>query len=147
VTRPWTLAAAALAMCGSALAAQETKPVPKDSMRVSIPGCSKGYVFTSASRSVDEAASAGVPEGLHFRMNGPKKVLSDIKAHEGSLVEITGLVKRRQFNPQGVNIGGGVRISPGSAPTAGGIPSAPAASQVMIDVEGWRQLLGSCPGR
>jgi hypothetical protein len=140
-------ALAVAAVVGAAAAAQETKPVPKDSMRVAIPGCSKGYVFTSASRSVDEAASAGVPEGLHLRMNGPKKLISEIKAHEGSLVEITGLVKRGQFNPGGVNIGGGVRLSPGSAPVAGSMSSAPAASQVMIDIEGWRQLLGSCPGR
>jgi len=131
----------------SALAAQETKPVPKDSMRVAIAGCTKGYVFTSASREVDEAASPGVPKGMHFRMSGPKNVMSDVKAHEGSLIEITGLVKRGQFDPQGVNIGGGVRVSPGTAPVAGGMPAAPASSQVMIDVEGCRALAGSCPGK
>ena len=104
-------------------------------------------MFTSASREVDEAATPGVPQGMHFRMSGPKTVISDIKAHEGALIEITGLVKRGQFNPQGVNIGGGVRVSPGTAPVAGGMPAAPAASQVMIDVEGWRALMGPCPGK
>jgi hypothetical protein len=146
VTRHLMFVAAAV-VAAVALAAQETKPVPKDSMRVSIPGCTKGYIFTSASRSVDEGASAGIPEGMHFRMNGPKKVISDIKGHEGSLIEITGLIKRGQFAPGGVNIGGGVRVSPGSGPTAGGIAAAPSANQVMIDVEGWKELLGSCPGR
>src|SRR5690242_4335079 len=52
--------AALVAWCGLAVAAphaQEPKPVPKDSARVSIPGCSKGYIFTAAARTVNEAGS------------------------------------------------------------------------------------------
>jgi hypothetical protein len=126
------------------IGAQETKPVPKDSVRVSIPGCTKGYIFTVGPRNADETASVGIPEGMHLRMNGPKKLMGDIKAHEGSMVEITGLMKRSQFR-DGVAIGGGVRISPGS-PSAGGLGGpAPAGGQNFIDVEGWRQIMGSCP--
>src|SRR5437667_6918797 len=60
------------------LAPQETKPVPKDSMRVSIPGCSKGYIFTAGRRTQDEPGSVDIPEGMHLRMNGrvtPDRVL------------------------------------------------------------------------
>jgi len=32
----------------AALHAQEAKPVPKDSVRVLVRGCTKGYVFTAA---------------------------------------------------------------------------------------------------
>jgi hypothetical protein len=38
------------AITGGMLAAQESKPVPKDSVRVFVPGCSKGRIFTAAAR-------------------------------------------------------------------------------------------------
>jgi hypothetical protein len=122
------------------LLAQETKPVPKDSIRVTIPGCTKGYIFTASPRNAEQPASVNIPDGMHLRMNGPKKVMTEIKAHEGSMIEITGLMKKGQFN-DGVNIGG-VRISPGSA-SPGGLGS-PTASQIQIDVESWRQVVGAC---
>lgn len=126
------------------LHAQETKPVPKDSVRVSIPGCTKGYVFTTSPRSAEQPGSVNIPDGMHLRMNGPKKVMSEIKAHEGSMIEVTGIMKKGQFN-DGVNIGG-VRISPGSASPNGGLGS-PTSGQILIDVESWRQIVGSCPSR
>ena len=108
-------AALAIAASSAFLVAQENKPVPKDSVRVLISGCTKGYVLTAGRRSEDEPVSLEVPEGLHLRMNGPKKVMAEIKAHEGSMVAITGLMKKGQYTPEGVVIGGGVRIAPGGA--------------------------------
>jgi hypothetical protein len=134
------IAAAAL---GAGLAAQEKKPVPKDSVRVSIPGCTKGYVFTSGRRTVDEPGTASVPEGMHFRMNGPKKLMAEIKAQEGSMIELTGITRKGQFTP-GVAIGGGVRVSPGPGGLGGGY-SSPVSDQIGIDVEGWRPIEGHCP--
>jgi hypothetical protein len=133
------LAAAAVALSISSLAAQERKPVPKDSVRVFLPGCTKGYVFTAGPRTVEEP----IPEGMHIRMNGPKKMINEIKAHEGSMIELIGLMKKGQYR-EGVGIGGGVRVMPGQS--AGGRPS-PVASIPEIDVEGWRQIEGSCPSR
>jgi hypothetical protein len=71
--------------------------------------------------------------------------MAEIKAHEGSMIEVTGLTKKGQFKPGGVAIGGGVRIGPG--PTGGSLGSSAVDSQVSIDVEGWRQVTGSCPSR
>ena len=135
---------AAVAVLSGRLPAQEQKPVPKDSVRVSIPGCTKGYIFTAGRRTVDEPGSVSVPEGTHFRMNGPKKLIAEIKAHEGSMIQITGITKRGQYEPGGVSVGGGVRIGPGSA---GGGMGSPVANQISIDVEGWRPVAGSCPSR
>jgi hypothetical protein len=135
------------ALVSTPLVAQEQKPVPKNSMRVSIPGCSKGYIFTAGRRTADQPGSVNVPEGMHLRMNGPKEVMKEIKAHEGSVIEITGLVKKGQLDPEGVPIGGGVRIGPGPASTGGMQPGNPIAGQVQIDVEGWRPGLGACPSR
>ena len=142
-------AAAACLVVVMPLAAQESKPkpVPKDSVRVAVPGCGKGYVFTAGPRSADEAGSADVPDGTRFRMNAPRKVMADIKAHEGSMVEITGLIRKGQFAPGGVNVGGGVRIGPAPAPSSGGIGGIPVEGPLVIDVESWRPLAMPCQSR
>jgi len=138
---------AAVAVLSGPLVAQENKPVPKDSARVSIPGCTKGYIFTAGPRTPDQPGSVDIPEGMHLRMNGPKKMMAEIKAHEGSMIEITGLMKRGQYKPDGLGIGGGVRITPGPAPTGGSLPGNLSVSQILIDVEGWRPVAGGCPSR
>jgi len=136
--------ACAMATASISFAQDDKKPVPKDSARVSVAGCSKDYIFTAGPRAEDQGGTV-VPEGTHLRMNGPKKLINDIKAHEGTRVEITGLIRKGQYAQQGMPIGGGVRIGPGPAGgvgvTAGmGGNSTP----VMIDVEGWRQIAGEC---
>jgi hypothetical protein len=145
--RTRTVIIAAVALLGGRLVAQERKPVPKDSMRVSIPGCTKGYIFTAGRRTLDEPGSVSVPEGMHFRMNGPKKLIAEIKAQEGSMIEVIGITKRGQYKPDGFGIGGGVRVSPGPGSTGGSLPGTPVASQISIDVEGWRPVEGRCPSR
>lgn len=139
-----TVFAVALA---AGLGAQETKPVPKDSTRVMVPGCTKGMIFTAGRRTEDRPGSADIPEGMHLRMSGPKKMLAEIKAHEGSMVEITGLVKKGQLDPSGVGIGRGVRITPPPSPTGSGMGIGAGVNQVVIDVEGWRPVAGDCPSR
>jgi hypothetical protein len=131
------------------LAAQEIKPVPKDSVRVYLTGCTKGRVFTAGPRMEDPPSNLELREGTHLRMNGPKKLMEEIKAHEGSMmmVGLTGLMKRGQYAPGGVSIGG-VRIAP--APSSSG-PSASiggaGVEQASIDVEGVRPVAGRCPLR
>ena len=145
--RTTTVIIAAVALLSGRLVAQEQKPLPKDSVRVSIPGCTKGYIFTAGRRTQDEPGSVDIPDGMHVRMNGPKKMMAEIKAHEGSMIEITGLMKKGQYRPDGVGIGGGVRVSPGPGFTGGSLPGSPVASQISIDVEGWRPVAGRCPSR
>ena len=137
----------AVAVLSGSLVAQEQKPVPKGSVRVSIPGCTKGYIFTAGPRTVDEPGSADIPLGTHLRMNGPKKMMAEIKAHEGSMIAISGIMKKGQFNPNGVGIGGGVTMTPGPDPMGGSRPGTPIANQIVIDVEAWRQVAGNCPSR
>src|SRR5436309_6414590 len=130
--------AVVIALSSGTLAAQDTKPVPKDSVRAVIPGCSKGYIFTAGPRTVDQPGNADIREGMHLRMNGPKKLMEEIKAHEGSMIEITGLMKRGQYRPDGIGIGGGVRVTPGSPAGGGGTLSVgQTTNQAQIDVEGW----------
>jgi hypothetical protein len=135
------------AVSSGTLGAQEQKPVPKDSVRVFIPGCSKGYMFTAGRRTEDSPGGSAVPEGMHLRMNGPKKTIAEIKGQEGSRIEITGLMKKGQAGQDGVGLGGGVRITGGPPQAAGGMMPGPGVSQTMIDVEGWRRVPGECPSR
>ncbi len=134
----------AVALLSAPLAAQENTPVPKNSVRVLVPGCTKGLIFTAGHRTADQPGSIDIPEGMHLRMSGPRKMMAEIKAHEGSMIEITGLMKKGQYKPYGVGIGGGVRIAPGSAPGGGGLAGGPGINQIVIDVEGWRPIVGSC---
>jgi hypothetical protein len=130
----------------ASVAAQEPKPVPKDSVRVSVPGCTKGYMFTAGPRTEDQPGRSNVPEGAHFRMNVPKKTMADIRKYEGSMIEITGLIRKDDLVQDGVGIGR-LRISPGPSMSGGGSLPSPGAGQVVIDVEGWRRVPGECPLR
>ena len=140
--RTFALVAAVLAMT-AALTAQEKK-IPKDSIRVTVPGCIKGYVFTAGPRTEDQPGRLDIPEGIHLRMNGPKKLLNEIRAHEGQMIQITGLMKKGQTNQQGVAVGGGIRVVPGTG-AGGGRPYVGTEAVNYIDVESWQPAPGSCP--
>jgi hypothetical protein len=141
------LAFAGLLALAAIAAAQETKPVPKGSARVTVSGCSKGYVFTAGPRTVEAPGSGDIREGTRLRMNGPKKLMTEIKAHEGARIEVTGLMKQGQNGPSGVGIGGGVRIAPGPNPQSGTVSMGAPAGLPAIDVENWRLVPGDCPAR
>ena len=93
-----TVLALALLAASSSLFSQE-RPVPKDSTRLSISGCARGRVFTVGRDPEHESSSFVVELGMKFRLEGDKKVLADIKAHEASMVEITGLMKQSDVRP------------------------------------------------
>jgi hypothetical protein len=138
-----TVFAIAVVLSG-VVGAQESKPVPKDSVRVFIPGCSKGYVFTAGPRTLDQPGSSGVPEGMHLRMSVSKKLMAEIKGQEGSMIEISGLIKKNDLGQDGVAIGR-VRVTGGATMSGGGSIPSPVSGQVVIDVEGWRHVPGNCP--
>jgi len=75
-------------------------------------------------------------------MNGPKALMKEIKEQEGKRIEITGLIKRGQTLDGGVGIGG-ARVT--GAPPPGGMRPDVGGGLLMIDVEGWRHVLGACP--
>lgn len=125
--------------------AQE-KPVPKDSMRITIPGCAKGVAFTVMDSPEHESRSS-VPPGRRFRLSGKKALLNDLKRAEGQMIEVTGLIRRGQMNQGGVSVGGGVSLGPGPSPLGGMAGRDANYTQVVLDVEGWRPLPADCPSR
>jgi hypothetical protein len=142
----FTIAIAATALALSASLAAQEKKVPKDSFRVTVPGCTRGMVFTAGPKTEDQVGRLDVPEGIHLRMNGPKKLIGEIRAHEGQMIQITGLMKKGQYNQQGVSIGGGVRVIPGTGGAVGNRPTVGTEAVNYIDVESWQPAPGSCPG-
>ena len=132
----WAVAVAAGLVAG--VAGQQEKPVPKDSIRISIPGCAKGTVFTVMESPEHESRSSVAP-GRRFRLSGKKDVLKEIKTAEGQMIEITGL--KGQLDPGG----GRVRITPGPMSGSSSVGSNPNYEQVILDVEGWRPLAADGP--
>ena len=129
------------------VSAQERK-VPNDSTRVSIPGCAKGSAFVVTPSPEAERTSTEIATGRRFRLAGPKDVLNEIKKREGTMVEVTGIVKKSDLKEGGIRLGGG-RVRIGGAnpqdPIASGPGHAPVSGVAILDVEGWRPLGESCP--
>ena len=143
------LAAAVIASPLVSAASQE-REVPRDSVRVAIPGCAHGRTFIVSDRPEHEPMRTDVVAGRRFRLNGRKETLDAIKAREGSMIEVTGLVRKSQLaEPGGIAIAGGrVRIG-GTQPRAGTADPRrdPMFYEVVLDVEGWRPLAESCAAR
>jgi hypothetical protein len=142
----------AVLAAGGLLLAQE-REVPKDSSRITIPGCADGRTFIVAERPGHEPTSKELAPGRRFRLSGPKEVLNDIRIREGSMVEVTGLVRKADLEGPGgwtaaggrIRIGGGAPRAPlGTDPTRsiqGGTTDA------VLDIEGWSLLPEPCPSR
>src|SRR5262245_29035873 len=133
----------------TSISAQESK-TPSDSELVSLAGCAKGRVFTVHEAPEHEPRQSAVAVGRRFRLNGQKDALKDIRAREGQLIEVTGLVRKSDLKgPGGIAIAGGrIRIGGTQPRSAMGSPGRdPQYSVAVLDVSGWRQLGGDCPSR
>lgn len=142
---------AVFALLVSSFAHAQERKVPKDSSRVSMPGCARGRTFIVSEAPEHEPVRSTVEPGRRFRLSGPKKLLNDIHLHERSMIEVTGLVRTSQLSgPGGLSIAGG-RIRVGGAvpqdPISADPRRDPLYNQVVIDVESWRQLPDPCPTR
>ncbi len=140
------LVSAMLLLVVAHLAAAQERPIPSDSTRVSISGCAKDRTFIVDEPAGREITATGIQPGRRFRLSGPRRVLDDIKKREGTMVEITGLVRKSDVaGPGGVAIlGGRLRIG-GTAPRDA--IRDPMYNQVVIDVEGFQVLPDRCPTR
>ena len=130
------------------IAFAQEKPVPADSARVQIAGCAHKRTFTVKRPPEGEPVQVDIEAGRQFTMNGKKETLADIRGHESSMIEITGLVLRADLGRQpGISTAGGrVRISPGNpqAPIYSSPAGDPHYSRAVIDVESWRPLPAAC---
>jgi hypothetical protein len=128
-------------------AAQETK-VPDDSQLVSLNGCAKNGNFIVGERREDQPGSLEIEPGRRFRLEGPKKLLNDIKLHQRTAMQVSGLIRKVDANgPQGVSVmGGRVRIGGARVPQdpISNPARDPAYNQAVMDVRSWKALTGDC---
>jgi len=128
------------------LATAQERPVPNDSSRITIPGCARDRTFIVGQPEGREARATDIRPGRRFRLSGPRRVLDDIKKREGSMVEITGLVRKSDMaGPGGVSLLGG-RVRIGGATPRDPVRD-PMYNQVVIDVEAFQLLPDPCPTR
>jgi hypothetical protein len=141
------MSAALVMLCSLPLVAQD-REVPKDSARLVLQGCARGRTFIAGPRSEHSPGSLEIEPGRRFRLNGPKKILDEIRKREATMVEVTGLVRKSQVaGPGGIAIAGGrIRIG-GALPQDRNPTRNPAYNEVVIDLEGWRSLSDACPDR
>lgn len=139
------LVALLLLMASTPAGAQE-RPVPSDSARVTLSGCAHDRAFVVTEADGREISASGIRPGRRFRLSGPRQLLADIRKREGSMVEITGLVRKSDLSgPGGLKIFGG-RVRIGGAMPRDPIRD-PMYNQVVIDVEGFQLLSDPCPAR
>jgi hypothetical protein len=134
---------------GSGVLAAQEKEVPKDSELVTLRGCANGRNFVVAPRSEDQPGTLEIEPGRRLRLNGPGKLLDEIKKRERMMVEVVGLVKKSQIKESGIAIAGGrIRIG-GSVPQSpiNDPRRDPAYNQTIMDVQSYRQLAEPCPDR
>lgn len=129
----------------AAIGAQE-RPVPSDSTRVTLTGCVRKSVFVVRWRDDHEPATSEVAEGRRFRLTGRKNVLNEVKKRAGSMVELTGLVRKNAVAPpQGISVGR-VRIGLGSPQQPLSDPArSPEMYQPVFDLESYQLLPEPCP--
>lgn len=138
----------AVVLASGAIALAQEKPVPKDSARLSIPGCAYDRLFIVDVGPEHEMPRSDMKPGRRLRLSGDKKLLAEIKARAGDMIEITGLVRKSDLIEPGVGLAGGrVRIMPGRSPVGTTAGRDPGVSQSVIDVESWRLLNSRCPER
>ena len=128
------------------LAAAQERPIPRDSTRITIPGCATDRAFVVDEPSGREITATGIQPGRRFRLSGPRSVLDDIKRREATMVEITGLVRKADLaGPGGVTLLGG-RVRIGGALPRDAVRD-PMYNQIVIDVEGFQVLPDRCQTR
>ena len=136
-------------LASAAVLAQESKPIPKDSVEVTARGCFKGRVFTGTGQPEGEGVVRG-PDitGRHFRVSGPREVMNVVKQNDGHLVEVVGIVRKAALDDQGMGLKvGGARVvigAPGQDPTRMNAPTT-APSVPAMDLVVVRYLSDRCP--
>jgi hypothetical protein len=111
------LLATTLVFTTSLVVAGQEKPVPKDSTRVTLPGCVSGRMFTVMRRETPEPVNSEVALGRHFRLNGKREMLKEIGQPRAPM-------------------GGG-----------SGVGSDPMYNTPGFDVESWTPLPDRCPAK
>lgn len=125
---------------------QEHPKVPKDSVFVVVTGCLKGRVIRASDVRQEDTTAGPIVRGKAFRLAGKKDAMKAVKDSDGSVVQVSGLIKKSALIEPGIKIlGGRVAIggaSNGTAPSSA-IPD-PVQNVLVMDVMNVQAVGGSC---
>jgi hypothetical protein len=128
----------------------EPKPVPSDSVEIMTTGCLKGRVFTATVPPEESMRRGPDVSGRNFRVSAKGDVMDEVKAHDGDLVQVVGIVRKGSLanNAPGARVGNtrvvigmprnGNPMASGSRPPAGD-------PMAVMDVSWVRFLSETCP--
>jgi hypothetical protein len=141
-----------LAMLPSAQQTPEPKKIPKDSVEVVATGCLTGRAFTATPpNEIQQPEPTHGPNivGRTYRVAGKKDVMKDVKAHNGHLVQVVGIVRTASLSDNGPGRRiGNTRVvigSPGGSDPIANPSRAPVANVPVMDLESVRYLSSECP--
>lgn len=131
--------------------AQQEKPVPKDSTKLTVTGCLKGRVLTVARNPEEQGVVISGMDvvGRSFRLAGPKDLMGEVKEHDRDFVEVTGLVKKNDLEgPPGMRIGNTkvtIGVGAGYDPNRRQTGVDPQQTVPIMDITAFRFITNSCP--
>ena len=115
---------------------------------MSIPGCSKGSAFVVTESPEGERTSVEIKTGRRFRLTGKKELLNEIKAREGYMIAVTGIVRKNDLaGPAASRSAADASASAAvrRCRTEAARRQAPQSANAILDVEGFRPLGEPCP--
>lgn len=139
----WLVLASVAALAAVPLTAQRTPD--KNEVELVVRGCLKGRELTG--EEISGHAELEKEAGVVFRLSAKGDLNTEMRQHNGRLVEITGLVKKTALATPGMKLGGG-RIVIGGGPTATDPTRNPARNpqnrMIPMDVSAIQMISETC---
>ena len=139
----WLVLASVVAFAAVPLTAQRTPD--KNEVELVVRGCLKGRELSG--EEISGHAELEKEAGVVFRLSAKGDLNTEMRQHNGRLVEITGLVKKTALATPGMKLGGG-RIVIGGGPTATDPTRNPARNpqnrMIPMDVSAIQMVAETC---
>lgn len=122
-------------------------PAPAGSVAIGAQGCLRGRVFTATPRTDKDGAVGPDVSGRNFRLAGSRAVMDQVTWYNGSLVEVSGLVREAELNRPvpGARPGTSVGNPPRLDPTRTNVRNTPTGGLPMMDLKSVRLVSNTCP--
>lgn len=127
--------------------AQDARPVPAGSVEIGARGCLQGRVFTAVPRTEKDGAVGPDVSGRSFRLAGSRALLDQVTWYNGSLVQVTGVVREAELNRPvpGARPGTSVGNPPRLDPTRTNVRTTPTGGLPVMDLRSVRLVSNTCP--
>lgn len=127
--------------------AQEARPVPAGSVEVGARGCLRGRVFTAVPRTDKDGSVGPDVSGRSFRLAGSRGLMDQVTWYNGSLVDVTGVVREAELNRPvpGARPGTSVGNPPRTDIARKTVRNTPTGGLPIMDLRAVRLVSNTCP--